>query len=203
MRRALSKVETAVKLHDEFSNLLIDSHLYGRPKSAIKKLAKEYGIVLPAEFIHIDDETHSGSEIEKETGHNKMLRVSLKKMKLERLIRNKNGSISASAFESSKYLEPISKVVDQKVTPDKTRNTTDIEAANIDTVSEPDDGIPLSQIINTSRKQIRRKQIRRKLSFSDDDEQTEKKSKIKNASSSSSTTTLVSDEGAYKKYLLD
>lgn len=51
MHQVLSTLGTAIQLHDDFSNLLIDSSKYGRPKHAILRTAQLYDVILPEEFI--------------------------------------------------------------------------------------------------------------------------------------------------------
>lgn len=190
MQQTLSTVESAVQFHDDFANLLVDSFGYGRTKKTILKTAKQYGVVLPGEFIGDDEKSSGKLEIEKKTDDIAQVRVVLTKLDSSKLIKNKNDSFDAHLFESPKD----SNFAMESKSPEKVSS---------------DEDAPLSQAMKKSRIQTRCA-AKRQLHFSDDDsveaKSSMKKKKIKSGSESSfpsvgimstsaSSTTLASIEG--------
>lgn len=100
MQEVLSTIESVTKFHDDLSNLLVDSHGYGRSKCEVLKAAKEYGVILPKEFTGDHQLSCESSQTEKTKCTN--VRVFLTRLKTHKLLKNENGSYVAHVFESSK-----------------------------------------------------------------------------------------------------
>lgn len=171
MREVFSTVESATRFHDVFSNLLVDSHGYGRSKREVLKAAKEYGVILPKEFTDDHELSRESSQTEKSMECNTDVRVFLTKLNTQKLIKNENGSYVAHVFESSKIPTGIMSK-SSKVSSRKMNQNTNSKLQSSDDLS--DDDKPLVEL-----------KKRQKVRFSDSEKGDTKKRQVGSGSESS------------------